>query len=127
MSAAAGLRMRSVLESDRGLVRGANEDAHGQVATPDGALLLVVADGVGGHVAGDVASQMAVDVILEIAASSRAGPEALLREAIREANDRILNRGSREPEVAGMGTTVVALLLCPDGDAWTAHVGDSRA
>ncbi|NRA09740.1 MAG: Stp1/IreP family PP2C-type Ser/Thr phosphatase [Myxococcales bacterium] len=127
MTAAGGLRVQSVLQSDQGLVRAANEDAHGQMTTPDGALLLVVADGMGGHVAGDVASQMAVEVVLELAASSRAGPEALLREAIGGANDRILNRGSREQELAGMGTTVVALLLHPDGDAWTAHVGDSRA
>jgi oligopeptide/dipeptide ABC transporter ATP-binding protein len=124
---ASGLRVQSVLRSDRGLVRAANEDAHGQVATPGGGLLLVVADGVGGHVGGDVASQMAVETILEVAASSRAEPDALLREAIAEANGRIIDRGSREQELAGMGTTVVTLLLVPDGGAWTAHVGDSRA
>ncbi|MGE4650357.1 MAG: Stp1/IreP family PP2C-type Ser/Thr phosphatase [Myxococcota bacterium] len=124
---AGGLRVQSVLQSDRGLVRAANEDAHGQVTTPDGPLLLVVADGVGGHVGGEVASQMALEAILEFAASSRAGPDDLLREAIAEANDRIMARGGREPELAGMGTTVVALLLARDGDAWTAHVGDSRA
>lgn len=127
MSGAGDLRVRTALRSDRGLVRELNEDAHGRATTPEGALLLVVADGMGGHAAGEIASRMAVEIILEVASSSGAAPEALLREAVAEANARIFELGGRQLGLAGMGTTVVALLLHPDGSAWTAHVGDSRA
>ena len=127
MSGEGALGLRCALSSDVGLVRERNEDAHGRTYTPEGALLLVVADGMGGHAGGAIASQMAVETVLEVATSSRAAPEALLREAVVEANTRIFERGGREPELAGMGTTVVALLVHPGGGAWTAHVGDSRA
>ena len=127
MSAESEASPRSALLSHRGLVRERNEDVHGRIITPEGELMLVVADGMGGHVGGEVASRVAMEAILEIAASSHVDPEAMLREAIAEANQRILDHGDRELELAGMGTTVVALLLHPGGSAWTAHVGDSRA
>ena len=117
---------RIALQSHVGLVRERNEDAHGHATTPGGALLLVVADGMGGHPGGDVASAIATETILEIAASSHADPEVLLQEAILEADHRILARGTREVGLAGMGTTVVALLVDPSRGTWTAHVGDSR-
>lgn len=101
--------------------------------------LFVVADGMGGHAGGELASRMAVETteaeLLEGAldgdsdeASSLKEPEALgrLREAIDRACLTIFERSQQEPALTGMGTTLTALLL-RGGQALVAHVGDSRA
>jgi protein phosphatase len=89
--------------------------------------LLVVADGMGGHNAGEVASALAVEVIREFVVSHGAPPtEALLKHALEAANERILNDAGRQVAHAGMGTTVVAALVA-NGRAIYASVGDSRA
>lgn len=103
--------------------------------------LLVVADGMGGHRAGEVASRMACDIIAGFirdtaVASDMTWPYPLdrartiaanrLQVALRIANREVLDAGRRNPRYAGMGTTVVAGLI--DGDRIViAHVGDSRA
>lgn len=110
--------------TDPGRVREANEDCCAEFEGSDAARLLVVADGMGGHAKGDLASRAAVDTLGEVFRTSRAAPEALLRDAFAAANARVHELGADDPR--GMGTTVVALLLRRDG-AWVAHVGDSRA
>jgi protein phosphatase len=117
-------RIVTAARTDPGRVRGANQDHCAEFEADDAARLLVVADGMGGHANGDVASRIAVETIGEVFRGSRAAPEALLYEAFSAANDRVHELGAHEP--LGMGTTAVALLLRPEG-AWVAHVGDSRA
>ena len=89
--------------------------------------LLIVADGMGGHNAGEVASALAVEVIREtLVASGRRPDQGLLEQAVETANGRILAAATGQPDHAGMGTTVVAALVT-DGRAIYASVGDSRA
>jgi protein phosphatase len=104
-----------------GNVRRSNEDAY-LVAEP----LFVVADGMGGAQAGEIASRMAADEFEHLDAS-RAQGEAALRKVIGDANRRILERAHGDSELAGMGTTVIAALVGPDGKIAFGHVGDSRA
>jgi protein phosphatase len=88
--------------------------------------LLVVADGMGGHNAGEVASALAVKVIREVCESSgRPLTQALLTHAVQLANQRILEAAAEHPAHSGMGTTVVAVLVL-DGSAFYTSVGDSR-
>ena len=108
-------------KSDVGRVREANEDSY-LVHEP----LFVVADGMGGHTAGDVASSTAVEIISE--GSDQASPENpdTLATLIRNANAAIYEKSSQDPSLRGMGTTCTLVLL--DGaQAHIAHVGDSRA
>lgn len=111
--------------SDRGKVRKKNEDS----VFSDGELgLHLVADGVGGHPAGDEASKICVDAIaksIKLLSFNETGDSENLVAAIRDANDAIIKEGLGTPEKFGMATTVVALFL--DGNKATyAHVGDSR-
>lgn len=117
-----------------GVVRRINQDAFGRFDDPNRReTLLVVADGLGGHRGGEVASRMAVDQIVAVMGGSGAedgvaGPDraARLRAAIESANEAILKESRRDRTLEGMGTTIVALLLAEDGETWVAHVGDSR-
>ncbi len=130
----AGLRSESAGLTDIGLRRSHNEDA---IFLSDEAGLYLVADGMGGHACGEVASAMAIETVSEkFASPDREKPSFLLQEAIREANGRIFQY-SREkikpPEgtetltgYGTMGTTIAALLLSGEA-AWIANVGDSRA
>ena len=88
--------------------------------------LFVVADGMGAHAAGELASRMAVDKIpLQYLKRSDVGAAEALRQSMEEANNEIHRRGQQNPEFHNMGTTASALALLPDG-AVVAHVGDSR-
>lgn len=107
--------------SDPGRVRRRNEDSF-VVAPP----LFVVADGMGGAQAGEIASRLAVTAFREYHAADRLEPEARLRAIVQEANRRIHSRASSDPRASGMGTTVTAVLTT-GGRAAIAHVGDSRA
>jgi protein phosphatase len=102
--------------------RSTNEDA--LLVEPDRGLF-VVADGMGGHNAGEVASSLAVKAIGEFLSDGTPPSLNLLDEALRLANDHILAAAAREPGYSGMGTTVVVAFLT-DRDAVYAHVGDSR-
>ena len=113
--------------SDVGQKRSTNQDAYGSFGRPSGERLLVIADGMGGHRGGEVASQVAVAAIQAAFETSTAAPDELLLDAFQEANVRVRERAHREPQLAGMGTTGVALWLGKKGRAWVAHVGDSRA
>jgi protein phosphatase len=106
-----------------GKVRANNEDAL-LVGEGRDETLFVVADGIGGFEAGEVASRIAVDVLKELA------PGASFEAAISEANRRILAAGRGDERLSGMGTTVVAVRFAGTRDepvAQVAHVGDSRA
>jgi protein phosphatase len=109
--------------SDKGCVRSNNEDYC--LIEPELGLY-VLADGMGGAKAGERASRLAVDTVAEIVHSvPRLDSQVLLR-AVEEANRRVLAASHSDPELEGMGTTLVAALDLSDGFA-IASVGDSRA
>jgi PPM family protein phosphatase len=121
-------------QTDVGKMRQTNQDSHGHVApaNPSQARsqgwLFVLADGVGGHERGDVASRLAVDCLLEGFRQCRAGePHATLLQLLAEkANLRVYEAGrTSAPGGARMATTMVACALRHD-QAVIAHVGDSR-
>lgn len=121
--------------SDVGRVRSRNEDAFG--IHPDLGLI-AVADGMGGHPAGDVASALAVAELEAAFQEQPASAPATLQnnpgepgermaQAVRRANDRILDEAEADPNRSGMGTTLAALQVSPEtGGFAVAHVGDSR-
>lgn len=121
--------------TDRGRVRDTNEDCYGIDIELH---LCVVADGMGGHRAGEVASRMAVDAVLEYVSRSAVTTTwpfgfdpaiseggNLLRTAVHVANARIFEAACATPDYLGMGTTAVAVLE-RNGVISVAHVGDSR-
>ncbi len=120
---------RHVAASDVGRVREQNEDAF----VADGeAGAFVVADGMGGHAAGEVASEMAVRVIPDTLRSlpmrsTVAEVRQRLSEAVGSANRAIFEDGLENADRTGMGTTVTALVLLPGGSYVIGQVGDSRA
>lgn len=108
--------------SDRGRVRTANEDAF---CVRTDAHLFAVADGMGGHQAGEVAAAMAVACV-HTASVDPEDPERSLVAMFHEANRRILEAGRSRPELLGMGTTLTVAHVGPK-EVTIAHVGDSRA
>jgi PPM family protein phosphatase len=119
--------------TDRGRVRDGNEDAFSIEPPPDAAAdhgrLFLVADGMGGHAAGEVASALARDTVVrgyyDALLVAREEPSLALRAAFWEANRAIRERASRDPDARDMGTTCTAAVV-RDGSFWIAHVGDSR-
>ena len=110
-----------------GVVRKVNQDAFGRFDDPNrGEIFLVVADGLGGHRGGEVASRMAVDFLGQNVFEGDADPPTRLHESIARANDSVLLAARDDLALDGMGTTVVYLLLCENGRSYVAHVGDSR-
>ena len=116
------IALRYAARSHVGLVRQNNQDS--AYAGPH---LLVVADGMGGHAAGDVASSLAIGEMAPLDDESH-GPNALehLSRAVSSAHRELLGRVGEEPQLAGMGTTITALLRSGSKFA-LAHIGDSRA
>lgn len=112
--------------SDVGRVRTQNEDSFGEFSRPDGWHLFVVADGMGGHRAGETASRVTVETISDVFSTSKAAPDEILRETLEASNARLYRMASDSTELRGMGTTAVLLLVCPGGAGFVAHVGDSR-
>lgn len=123
--------MRMVYVSDVGRVRPVNEDSARVSCLEQGYTLGIVADGMGGHQAGDMASQLAVETItqdidtLAPGLSVQACAEAL-KNAILHANEVIFRKASEHDEYHNMGTTVVAVLLSGQ-EGVVGHIGDSRA
>lgn len=87
--------------------------------------LFIVADGMGGHNAGEVASSLAVTAIADFLADGTPASLNVLDEALRLANDHILTVAGEKPDYTGMGTTVAAVYM-REGVAVFAHAGDSR-
>lgn len=117
--------------SDRGNHRQNNEDRGRATRPGDEAtlrrkgVLVLVADGMGGHEAGEVASATAAETITRTYYASPATPENALRQAFVTANEIIHSEAQRDPGRNGMGTTCTALAML-GGRALVAHVGDSR-
>jgi serine/threonine protein phosphatase PrpC len=107
--------------SDIGLVREINEDAW--LVQPEKGLFLL-ADGMGGHNAGEIAAHIAVRSIAESYSIEDEKPNSL-KNAISSANILIYKKGSEDPSLSGMGTTLTCLALKKE-EALIAHVGDSR-
>ncbi len=106
--------------------RSENQDFYSAVETPYG-LLLLVCDGMGGANGGATASRFAVNSIIEKVESFQGDktPRELLHEVVEHANLVVYQRSVADPQLSGMGTTIVALLLS-DQKATVVHVGDSR-
>lgn len=119
------------LKTDAGCHREVNEDRIRFVhrGNPTGVAnkgsLALVADGMGGHSAGEVASEMAVSVISRVYYEHAENSQSALKSAFLEANREIYEASLKDESLRGMGTTCTALVL-NDGFAFTAHVGDSR-
>lgn len=123
---AAGMALDVASRCDIGCVRQNNEDRVGVFALPGGGALLMVADGMGGHAAGEVAAQMALDAMGDVCAAGLAEPVPdTLETALLDANRRIYRQGEANPAQRGMGTTATVLVLAGE-QAWFTHVGDSR-
>ena len=118
-----GLRVRSGSATSVGRVRDHNEDA-----LLDEGLVFAIADGMGGHAAGEVASRIAVEALAHLVDHPPSRADDVVG-ALREANDGILRSQERDPEQRGMGTTVTGLTVLGDGDGerWVVfNIGDSR-
>jgi PPM family protein phosphatase len=111
--------------SDIGMVRTSNEDSYSVDAQNS---LFLVADGMGGHAAGEVASRIAADTVQEfISGSNRTiDLETLLQQAVHQANSQVYQTQKVTPEYRGMGSTLTVLAF-QDDRYYLAQVGDSRA
>ena len=133
------MSLRTGARTDIGKVRDGNEDRLAVVVPddPEAGVVLCVADGMGGHPAGEVASQIAVDRLgrweeeaSKLLTAAPPDPDAALairlRDLVREAHEAILEVGNSDPDKTGLGTTIVAALLRGDR-MHVVHCGDSRA
>lgn len=120
--------MKVYAETDIGQKRQMNQDFVFASEEPIGNLpnLFVVADGMGGHNAGDFASRYGVSVLLEtIKQDKNYNPVKILRLGMEAANDLVLGQAQKDPEMMGMGTTMVAATIVGQY-VYVANVGDSR-
>lgn len=128
---AADYEVQVSINSDVGCVRQNNEDSGAFIKPGDEdwlaqkGVLAIVADGMGGHSAGEVASKLAIEMVGRCYYESPEPANEALRSAFREANQQIYKAAQSDPQLQGMGTTCTALAL-RDGQAICAHVGDSR-
>ena len=119
------MRIEYGIRSDQGRVRASNEDA---CVASIGSRVFLVADGMGGHAAGEIASQIAASTVEEIIAGSTSEPdmESLLQQSARAANARVYETQKLRPDYRGMGSTLTVLVI-RDDHFYVAQVGDSRA
>lgn len=124
--------MKIVAKTDKGLIRNSNQDAYAVGELPGEVAWAVVCDGMGGEAGGNIASALAVKVISEKITSAYnekmrdASIKNLLDSAISAANIEVYDMAYSRPDLQGMGTTVVAVIV-RDKTAFIAHAGDSRA
>jgi PPM family protein phosphatase len=119
------LRIEYGVKSDQGKIRASNEDSF--IANTKSAIFLV-ADGMGGHAAGEIASQIAAATVEEVLSGggSEFTEEQLLQFAVQKANTSVYEAQRARPECRGMGSTLTVLLF-RDNQYYLAQVGDSRA
>lgn len=115
--------MRTAVRSEAGLVRSSNEDYLYCNPTKG---IFIVADGMGGHMAGEIASRMAVKTVADYLQKNTADPLPALHEAVATANQLIYQSSQNDDSRQGMGTTLTAAWAV-QGKIYLAHVGDSRA
>lgn len=125
-----GEMMKTVFLSDKGKVRQHNEDSAGVFHNLDGDILAVVADGMGGHRAGDVASSMAIQLFHDYwkqtyNMDTPKKAEQWLHNHAQIINERVYKYSGEHSECSGMGTTIVAA-ICTDTFVTIGHIGDSR-
>lgn len=124
--------MKIAYKTDKGLSRDINEDSLIHFKLGPCMELLIVADGMGGYNAGEVASKIAVESIKNYIVEKQEylktieDKENIISEAIAKANDDIIHQSLNDSHYTGMGTTVIAA-LASDNFAYIGHVGDSRA
>ncbi|MDQ0161690.1 Stp1/IreP family PP2C-type Ser/Thr phosphatase [Bacillus alveayuensis] len=122
--------MKAIYLTDKGRVRPHNEDSVGVIRNPHGQLLAIVADGMGGHLAGDVASQLTIQHFkkrwneAEKMTSAKMA-ETWFKESIEAVNSSLFDHANKNPECKGMGTTFVGA-ICTEHYATISHIGDSR-
>lgn len=118
------VNLKAAAQTHVGRIRTTNEDAYGLCLE---AGVFAVCDGMGGAAAGEVASRMAVDTLIDQLCTTDSPEDRMkmMEEAIGAANRLVHARSEREAALHGMGTTLVALSVC-QGHALIAHVGDSR-
>lgn len=116
-----------------GLVRQVNEDGYALLLDTKPFCVVMVADGMGGHLAGEVASAVAIEEVenelrqrMKEGIPEDASPLELVREAIQVANQAVYRRASSTPGCSGMGTTIVVALY-DKSNIWLGFIGDSRA
>lgn len=122
------IRMKSYAVTDVGLKRAVNQDYVFNTDESVGSFgnLYIVADGMGGHNAGDMASRICVETVIEsIRESKLITPVSVLEEAIRLAHEKVVEVAGSAPEYEGMGTTVVISTVADD-KLFVANIGDSR-
>jgi len=120
------MRFQVEAQTDTGKKRTQNQDSF--IALPDLGLF-IVADGMGGHRGGEIASAMATEIITQCIRTAQQSPDwhpaSVLQNAITAANQKIFDRSTQEPSLRGMGTTTTAALFKGD-QLVIGHVGDSR-
>jgi len=117
-----GIDVAATLRTDIGKVRRQNEDA---AFYDEKSAVFAVADGMGGHLAGEVASGMAIDAVREMALTHPRADTIVLRDTLKAADESIARHAKAHPECAGMGTTL-SVLWRSGKYVYIAHVGDSR-
>lgn len=119
------MRFQCWCQTDKGLKRAGNQDSF---LIDERIGIFAVADGVGGHMGGEVASALAVETVREVLGHPKASlfsPREVLFQAYQEASHRIFDRAAQEAKLNGMGTTMVLGYL-RDSKLYIANVGDSR-
>ena len=119
------MRFQAWCLTDKGLKRQGNQDSF---LVDEKLGVFVVADGVGGHMGGEVASAIAVETVREVIGHPKAhqfSPKDVVSQAYTEASHRIFDRATQEPRLNGMGTTMVMGYL-RDGKLYIGNIGDSR-
>lgn len=120
-----------VQRTHTGKVRDHNEDSVGLIQTDAGVIIAVVADGLGGHNAGEIASQETVKIVTERLQTFEANRSTqtkieALTAVVEEANEKVYQLANQHGKLQGMGCTVVSIIAEPN-EVVIAHVGDSRA
>ena len=121
--------MRYAAKTHVGLVRQLNEDSYALVTDLAQFGVAILADGMGGHLAGEVASSLAIQAVvthMKESSDDEANPRERLTGAIRRANDTVFQRANSSEELNGMGTTLISALF-DEKQIYLGHIGDSRA
>jgi len=117
------MKLQFCAKTDIGLSRNNNEDRY---FVDEQRGLFIVADGMGGHAAGEVASQIAVETVCQVLHSvDKTNPQQQLKQAVTEANLAVRQAAKANPSLNGMGTTL-SIILLHQQQGYLAHVGDSR-